>query len=492
MTSPAPTPPAPAPRARPIALVLGPVLALLVAWLLPPTFDPPQRACAGVATLMAVWWLGEAIPLAATSLLPLVLFPILDIMSTRDTAARYAHPIIFLFLGGFVLALAMQRSGLHTRIALRTVLIVGTSPLRMLAGFMLATATLSMFVSNTATAIMLVPIAMSVVEMVRSHEGDEHRERALATSLLLGIAYAASIGGIGTLIGTPPNTVLAAMSAQRLGVEIGFAQWMLVGVPVVAIFLPLCWVYLALGLKRAGIPRLDTGRRLIRAELDALGPMSRAEWTTFIVFCITAALWITRPMLQRLGESASIAPLTRLDDTIIAMAGALSLFLLPAGNSKRVMDWQAMADLPWGILLLFGGGLALAGAMGATGLDIRIGSAFIGLEGTAPAILIGATSTIMIFLTELTSNTAVTNAMLPVLESAGETLGIDPLQLMAPAAIAASCAFMLPVATPPNAVVFASGRVTIAQMARAGLVLNLIGIVVVTLASLTLVPAVLG
>ncbi len=486
MTSPSPTP------VRPIALVLGPVLALLVAWLLPEGFDASQRACAGVAVLMAAWWLGEAIHLAATSLLPIVLFPIFDIMSTGDTAARYAHPIIFLFLGGFLLALSMQRWGLHKRVALLTVLVVGTSPLRMLAGFMLATALLSMFVSNTATAIMLVPIATSVTEMVRARTCDERQQHALTTNLLLAIAYAASIGGIATLIGTPPNTVLAAMSEQRLGIEIGFARWMLVGVPVVAVFLPLCWAYLALRLHRSGIREISGGRDVIRAELDALGPMSRGEWTTFIVFCLTACLWIVRPLLQRLGESASIAPLTRIDDTVIAMAAGLSLFLLPAGKGRRVMDWQATADLPWGILLLFGGGLALAGAMGRTGLDVRIGSAFIGLEGIAPSMLVAMTSAVMIFLTELTSNTAVTNAMLPVLESAGRSLGIAPLQLMVPAAIAASCAFMLPVATPPNAIVFASGRVSIAQMARTGMVLNLLGILVVTLVSIFLVPIVLG
>ena len=497
------------------ALFAGPILAIIVAMLLPAEqvladgtvsgLSLQARACAGVAALMALWWITEAIPLSATSLLPIVLFPLLGVLDVRSTTSRYAHEVIFLFMGGFLLALAMQRWGLHKRIALITILIVGTQPRRMIAGFMIATALLSMFVSNTATTIMLIPIALSVVEMVKAQskdpEGDAVRLTAFATCLVLAIAYSASIGGVGTLIGTPPNTVLAGVARDQLGVEIGFARWMLVGVPVVLVFLPIAWIYLTRFAFPDQIQRIEGGRELIRDQLHKLGRMSRGEWITFIVFSMTAALWISRPLLRKLGESMTppdadptllASALTNLSDTTIAMGGALILFLIPANREHRVLDWKTAEKLPWGILILFGGGLALAQGISTTGLDAYLGSLFVALKGMHPILITLLVTTVIIFLTELTSNTAITNAILPVLISAAGALGMDPLLLMIPAALAASCAFMLPVATPPNAVVFASGHVSIARMARAGLVMNILAIGVVVLASAVLVPRVFG
>ncbi len=512
-----------APLVRRAALFVGPLLGLLVALVLPGEktlatgeivgLGTEARACAGVGALMAAWWLTEAIPLSATALLPIVLFPLLGVLDIGTTTARYAHEIIFLFMGGFLLALAMQRWNLHKRIALFTILIVGTQPKRMIAGFMVATALLSMFVSNTATAIMLVPIALSVVEMVKAQRTADSAAQdeadqgdapltAFATCLVLAIAYSASIGGVGTIIGTPPNIVLAGIARDQLDIdEIGFARWMLLGVPIVVVFLPIAWLYLTRFAFPHQIQRIEGGRSLIRDQLRQLGPMSRAEWTTFVVFALTATLWIVRPLLQQLGRSLTggtaepslfAQALINLNDTTIAMGGALILFLLPANREHRVLDWRTAEKLPWGILILFGGGLALAKGISDTGLDAALGSLFVGLQGVHPLVITLLVVALIIFLTELTSNTAITNAILPVLISAAAALEMNPLMLMIPASLAASCAFMLPVATPPNAVAFASGHISISKMARAGFAMNLLAIGVVVLASALLVPLVFG
>jgi sodium-dependent dicarboxylate transporter 2/3/5 len=484
-------------------LLLGPVIAAAVYMLLPASetidgavsagLSEAGRATGAIGALMAVWWLTEALPLAATALLPIVLFPLTGALGLSETTARYAHPLIFLFMGGFLLALGMQRWGLHKRIALTTILLVGTRPKRLIAGFMIATALLSMFVSNTATAVMLVPIAMSVVELARGRLGDD-REGLLppfACALMLSIAYAASIGGIGTLIGSPPNTLMAGFVSDRYAVEISFARWMLVGVPLVLVFLPIAWLYLVRFASPVNLPEIPGGRALIRDELRSLGPMSRGEWTVFIVFVITAGAWITRPLIVALGEWWGWSPLTQLSDTGIAMAGGLALFIIPVDVRTRTfaLDWSSAERLPWGVLLLFGGGLALARAMEHGGVDVFLGSGFGALSGAPVVLLVLSVALLVIFLTELTSNTAVTSALLPVLAGVGLELGIEhPVLLLLPATLAASCAFMLPVATPPNAIVFASGAISVGRMARAGLALNLIGVVLVTLASLALYP----
>ncbi|MEZ6244022.1 MAG: DASS family sodium-coupled anion symporter [Phycisphaerales bacterium] len=484
--------------ARWIGLVLGPLLAVVLYLVLPSGehgLSDGGRATAACAALMATWWLTEAVPLAATALLPIVLFPLVGALPLGQTTARYAHELIFLFMGGFLLALAMQKWDLHKRIALTTVLIVGTRPRRLIAGFMIATAMLSMFVSNTATAVMLVPIGLSVIDLVdrRLHETSEDASATgpFATALMLAIAYAASIGGVGTLIGSPPNTLLAGFVQERYGVTISFAAWMKVGLPLVVVFLPIAWLYLTRIAHPIRLERIPGGRAMIREQRAALGPMSRGEWAVFIVFTCTALAWITRPQLVALGEHMGWGPLAALSDTGIAMLGGLVLFVIPVDWRSRefVMDWHTAERMPWGVLILFGGGLALAKAMEANRVDVFIGSAFSGAGGLPLIVLIALVAAVVIFLTELTSNTAVTSALLPVLAGVALELNIDrPLALLMPAAIAASFAFMLPVATPPNAIVFSSGRVSVAQMARAGLALNLVGIVLVTLATWALLP----
>jgi len=483
-----------------VGLVGGPVLGLIVALALPAGLDEPGRAAGGCATWMAIWWLTEAVPLPVTALLPLVLFPLAGIADARHAAAPYANDLIFLFLGGFIVGLGLEKSGLHKRIALMTILAIGVSPRRIVAGFMLASALLSMWVSNTATTIMMLPIAMSVIDLIRAHgddrPGDQRGGNAknLGVCLTLGIAYAASIGGIGTLIGTPPNLVLATYLRQERGIDVTMARWMLIGLPVVAVMLPAAWWLLTRILFPVDARPIPGGRALIRRESIQLGPMGRGEWTALIVFLATAMLWVLRPLIVGFGQAHDLVGLAALRDSTIAVAAAVALFVVPVDARSRrfAMDWATASRLPWGILLLFGGGLSLASALDSTGVTAFLGSRFQALAGAPDIVLILLATTLMIFLTELTSNTAVTTTLVPVLMAAALGLGMDnPLLLLIPATLAASCAFMLPVATPPNAIVFGSGRVGIGQMARAGLGLNLIGIVVVTLVGWMLAPLIL-
>lgn len=498
-------------------LVGGPILAVAAYLLLPDKtatggLAPEGKAAASIAVLMAVWWLTEALPISATALVPIALFPLTGVLSIDATTSRYAHPLIFLFMGGFILGLGMQRWGLHKRIALLTIKLVGTRPTRLIAGFMLATAVLSMFVSNTATAIMMLPIGASVIDLVRRRSEAKPADAAVfATCLMLAIAYASSIGGLGTLIGTPPNTVLAGYISDVYGRTIGFVEWMVLGVPLVAILLPITWIYLTRLAHPVRIGDLPGGRALIEKELRDLGPLSRGELTVMLVFFLAASSWILRPQFAEIGQMlawwqglgigpgdrgggvwgwtpvaawllAPFAMLAELSDTGIAIAAALALFAIPVEPKKRVfaIDWEQASQLPWGVLLLFGGGLALAQAISRTGVDVFIGSGFEALAGSPGIIITLLVAAVVIFLTELTSNTAVTSALLPVLGAAAIALGVEPHLLLVTATLAASCAFMLPIATPPNAVVFSSGAVTIGQMVKTGLWLNLIGIIVIT------------
>ncbi|MDX1634454.1 MAG: DASS family sodium-coupled anion symporter [Marinobacter sp.] len=471
-------------RAQTIGLVLGP-LFLLATLVLPAPVDmsPEAWATLGMMLLMATWWATEAIPIPATALLPIVLIPALGIDSIKAATTPYANPLIFLFLGGFTIGLAMQRWNLHKRIALATLLAVGSAPRRQIAGFMLATAFLSMWVSNTATSIMMLPIGVSVINLVADNDSDDARRFAVA--LLLAIAYSASVGGIATLIGTPPNALLAGYLADNHDITVGFAQWMLLGVPVSAVMLVLIWWWLT----RSGFDLGDTGDSgdLIRDKFRDLGPLSRGEKRVALVFIVTAAAWIFRPLL-------SDALLPWLNDTIIAIAAAIALFLIPVDRSRGqyVMNWEATSDMPWGVLLLFGGGLSMAGAVSGSGLAEWIAES-LSVIGVVPVLLMVAlVATVIIFLTEVSSNTATTAAFLPLMGALAVSQGLAPELLAVPAAIAASCAFMMPVATPPNAIVFASGHMKIGNMIRAGFVLNLAGIVVVTLMGYVLMGWVFG
>ncbi len=455
-----------------IGLILGPLL-LLACILTDPPGGLSEKAwlTVGLAALMAVWWSTEAIPIPATSLLPILLIPLLDIDTLAKATAPYANPTIFLFLGGFLLGLAMQRWSLHKRIALATLLAVGNQPSRQIAGFMIATAFISMWVSNTATSIMMLPIGLSVIGLLIA--GSEEKEGArFAVALLLGIAYSASVGGIATLIGTPPNALLAAFMRENYDVQIGFGQWMLLGLPLsIGMLVFIWWSLTRGGFRLAG----GDSRGLLEKEMAALGPMSRAEKMVAVVFVLAAAAWIFQPLLADYIDGVN--------DTSIAMAAAIALFLIPVDLHKRVflMDWEQANKAPWGVLLLFGGGLSLAGVIGASGLAEWIASSLGAFDALPLLAMIALVVMVIIFLTEITSNTATAAAFLPLLGALAVAQGLSPEMLAIPAAVAASCAFMMPVATPPNAIVFGTGQLPIQAMIKAGFVLNLFGVLLVSL-----------
>jgi len=458
--------------------------------LLPPLPGLSQEAwfTAAVAVLMAVWWVSEAVPIPATALLPIVLFPMLEVASVREATTPFANPLIYLFMGGFIIAIAMEKSNLHRRIALRVVKTVGTKPMNIVAGFMLAAAFLSMWVSNTATALMMLPIALSVVHLVEDKKDMKsgNLQFNFSLCLVLCIAYGCNIGGMGTLIGTPPNALMAAYMLENYQIQIGFAQWMLIGVPLVVVSLPLVYLLLTKVLFRIKLTEIPGGKELIDRQLHELGSMSKAERIVTAVFSLTAFLWIFQQPL------APYVP--QLNDTVIAIFGALLLFLIPV-NFKRgefVLGWDDTQRLPWDVLVLFGGGLSLAAAISSTGLAAWMGESMRGLDAWSVISLLLLSLTIIVFLTEITSNTATTAAFMPILASVAIALNVDPLALVIPAALGASCAFMLPVATPPNAIVYGSGYITIPQMAKAGFWVNIIMIGVITLAMYLMLGYVFG
>ncbi|WP_404436815.1 SLC13 family permease [Stutzerimonas chloritidismutans] len=466
-----------------IGLILGPLLLITCLLAEPPGgLSGEAWLTVGLAGLMAIWWSTEAIPIPATSLLPILLIPLLGIDTLARATAPYANPTIFLFFGGFLLGLAMQRWNLHRRIALATLLAVGNQPSRQIAGFMIATAFISMWVSNTATSIMMLPIGLSVIGLLVAGS-DEKEGSRFAIALLLGIAYSASVGGIATLIGTPPNALLAAFLRENYDVQIGFGQWMLLGLPLSIGMLIFIWWWLTRsGFTLAG----GDSRGLLETEMANLGPMSRAEKLVAMVFSLAAAAWILQPLLAGYVEGVN--------DTSIAIAAALALFLIPVNLRERVflMDWEQANKAPWGVLLLFGGGLSLAGAIGESGLAEWIAES-LGIFGALPLVLmIGLVALVIIFLTEITSNTATAAAFLPLLGALAVAQGMSPEMLAIPAAVAASCAFMMPVATPPNAIVFGTGQLPIQAMIKAGFALNLFGVVLVTLLCYLLVGWIWG
>jgi len=479
-------------RSQGVGLVLG--VVAFVALLLAPA--PEGLSAAGwrttaVVALIAVWWVTEAIPLSATALLPLALFPLLDVMPIKETAFPYANPIIFLMLGGFIIALGMQRWGLHRRIALNLVALVGARPANVVGGFMLAAGLVSMWVFNTTTTVMMVPIALSVIEFVAQGAGDNPERRAMserfATVLMIAIAYAATIGGMGTLIGAAPNAVLAGFMSETYGITVSFGEWMLVGVPTVAIMLPLTWLVLTRIAFPLRMPAVPGQAQMIADQLAALGPMSRGERTVAAIVAATAFLWVFRPVVER-------ATGIDLNDTSIAFLGALAMFVVPVEPRKAifVLSGEWAAKLPWGVVVLFGGGLSLAAGIKGSGLADWIGGEAGGLSDLPTLLVIFAVVVLMILLTELTSNTATTATFLPIVAAIAIGIGENPLLLVFPTVLAASCAFMMPVATPPNAVVFASGHIRIAQLIRGGVLANLIGLCVTMVITYTVVRLVFG
>jgi sodium-dependent dicarboxylate transporter 2/3/5 len=473
-----------------IGLIAGAIVFVLVISIPPPDgLSVEAWRTAAVALLMATWWMTEALPIQATALVPLVFFPLLGVLDAEEVSAPYANQMIFLFMGGFFIAVTMQKWGLHKRIALAIMSKVGTSPTRLILGFMIATAFLSMWISNTATVAMMLPIGLAVGEMFRPLDQKGPYEFGIA--LMLGVAYAASIGGVATLIGTPPNAALAGAANELLDIQIGFVQWMGVGLPFTIIMLPLTWWLLTRVLYPPGNISGDAAD-LISQERSALGRMSRGEKLTALVFTLTALAWVLRQ--EKNFGSVTIPGLDTwlpfVNDSTIAMLAAVVLFVLPVNwrQGEFVLDWQTARRIPWGILVLFGGGLSLARAMDRSGLAEWIGTGVGALQAVPTIVIIAAVVTLVVFLTELTSNIATTNMAMPVMAGAAVGLDIPPLMLMATAALAASMAFMLPVATPPNAIVFGSGYLTVPQMCRAGIVLNLIAIVAITTIGSLLVP----
>ncbi len=500
-----------------LGIVAGPLFAVASFALLPDEyhdstgnvleFRPEGRATLAMMIWMGTWWLTEAVPIYATALLPVAVFPLLGVADMKSASESYGNPLIFLFMGGFLLALSMEKWGLGKRVALTILKVVGARPVNMIAGFMFVTAVLSAFVSNTATTAMMLPIAASVIRLVGPQNGRRSATDAanrtesgapnnFAICLMLGIAYSASIGGTATIIGTPPNVFLVSFLGDSIAepyrTELSFARWMMIGVPLSVVFLPIVLMLLTRVLYPIGSQILEGADQLIRDELASLGPANRGEWATFFVFITAATLWIMRPVLGSVTvgvDETAWSPLAGLTDAGIAMTAALILFVIPVDAKRRqfVLDWETALKLPWGILILFGGGLSLAAAVHANGVAEFLGSHASFLRGLPPAIVVLCVTAGMIFLTELTSNTATSATLLPVLGAIAPGLGMHPYLLVIPAALAASCAFMLPVATPPNAIVFASGAVTIRQMVTAGVWLNLIAVVLLTLLTMLLI-----
>ena len=450
--------------------------------------DPAWRAAA-VGIWMAVWWATEAIPVPVTALLPLVLFDPLGLASIRDAASPYAHPTVFLFMGGFIMALALERWDLHRRIALFVVDHAGTDGRRLIGGFMLVCAVLSMWMTNTSTTMMLLPIVISVAAVIRDNVPDltDKTRDDFQIAMLLGLAYSASIGGLATLIGTPPNALLMGFMAENYGIEISFARWMLVGIPVSFVMLPIAWFVLTRFLYPCDIPASTAVKNHLHELREEMGAMSTAEKRVGIVFgCLILSWMFRRPAMDAFG-------VTGISDTGVVMTAALALFLLPSGNNDnpRLMTWEDLSRLPWGVLILFGGGLSLAGVVSDSGLALWLGEQLAPLNAWGTAVLVVASVALVIFMTELTSNLATTATLLPVMGAIAVSAGVPPIVLTVPITIAASCAFMLPVATPPNAIVFSTGAISIPQMVRAGVWLNIIGVFIVSIVALTLAPQLL-
>jgi len=471
---------------RPLSLGFWLGLVLFAGGLLVPAtpdFPPVQRNALALALLMGAWWMTEALPLGVTALLPLALYPFLGIMTTKEVSPRYADHLVFLFMGGFLVALAMQEWNLHKRIALHTIALMGAGPRKLLFGFMAATAFLSMWISNTATTIMILPIGLGVIRKIQGEgEGKEPGDFHYGTILMLGIAYSASIGGIATLVGTPPNLVFSGVFARFFPhlPEVTFARWFLLVAPLTAVFFAALFLFLAFGLlRRRDLPSLP-GKEYLAKELESLGPLSGPEKRVLFVFVLTALLWIFRADIRAgsfviPGWAGLLGLQGKVQDSTVAVAMGILLFLLPAGRGRGdrpILRLRALLDLPWDILLLFGGGFALAEGIQKTGLAATIGRQLTFLGHLHPFFLLLVVALVLAFLTEFTSNTAVATTMLPILAGLSRDLHLDPMILMVPATVAASCAFLLPVATPPNAIVFGTRYIPIGKMVRVGLVLE--------------------
>jgi len=481
------TPTTPFALSKKIGLLAGPIFFLILYNLPFVMLNPMADKVLAVAAWMVLWWVTEAVSISVTALIPLTFFPLFDIMDMKTVAASYGSPIVFLFFGGFVMALALEKVNLHKRIALNIVQLTGTSPNKVVLGFMLATAFLSMWISNTATTVVMLPIALSVINLlINDEDGFTKGDQNFALSLMLGIAYSANVGGIATIIGTPPNTVIVGFMENEYGVQISFLKWMMVGLPFSALMLTVIYFLLVKLIYPNHLGEMANSKNLISEELAKLGSIKKTEKRVLIIFIITMLLWISRLYLNQWF------PFIKLSDAGISMLAAFALFAIPFNFNRGefTLQWEDTTKLPWGILILFGGGLALASGMSQAGIIQFIGE-FVSQNKTFSALLVTSVLiTIVLFMTELMSNVALVAVFAPVV--AGVALGLETelLYLLIPVAIAASCAFMLPMATPPNAIVFASGHIKVHEMARAGIVLNLVAILVLIVFAMVVIPSV--
>ncbi len=484
------------PPRKKIGLLVGPLFFILCLVLVPvsESFTYAMRSALASTGWIAIWWLTEAVPIPATSVLPLILFPLTGVMSFEKTATGYADSIVFLFLGGFMLAAAMQRWNLHRRMALTIVKAMGPEPNRLIFGFMLATGFLSMWISNTATSMMLMPVGLAVIMQVARLIKEQNLEIEIeagkfsfGTALMLGIAYSASVGGMATLIGTPPNAIFASVAEATLDRSISFLDWMLFGFPLAVVFIIVTWFYLTRVFRLDQIKGLEAGKEVIEEEITRLGHVKHEEKMVLLVFSLVALGWISRSLLLE-----DIIP--ALNDPMIAVLGALVLFFIPSDMSRGVflLDWDTAVRIPWGILLLFGGGIAIAGSFSESGLTEWLGSRLAVLEQTPPLLIVFGIFALVVFLSNVTSNTGTVSMILPVMIAMAGAMAVHPLGFMIVATAAASFAFILPVATPPNAVVFGSGYISIEQMARAGLGITLITILLLPLILYFWLPLVWG
>ena len=475
-------------NSKTLGLFLGPLaFVLTLLFFHPEGLNPRANAILAATLWIAIWWITEAIPIAVTALLPIILFPLTGGLNLSETTASFGHKYVFLYVGGFIIAITIEKWNLHKRISLNIINFIGTNVVNIILGFMVATAFMSMWISNTATSVMMLPIGMAIVAQLRDNPDTIEDENLIfGKALMLAIAYSASIGGMSTLIGTPPNLVLAGVVEETFGYEITFAQWFKFGFPISIVLLFICWKYLtsfAFKFKQKTFPG---GRTEIKKQLSALGEISYEEKLIAAVFALTAVAWITRSYLLK-----PLIP--AIDDTIIAMISAIIIFLLPTKNKeRRLLNWEEALKLPWGILLLFGGGMALASGFKDSGLALWIGSQMTLLEGVSLLLLIFILIAAVNFLTEITSNLATTAMLLPILYPMAKTIDVHPFVLMVSATVAASCAFMLPVATPPNAVVFGSGYLRIPDMVKAGIWMNIMSIILLTLFVYFLLPFLWG
>ncbi|WIM67774.1 DASS family sodium-coupled anion symporter [Corynebacterium breve] len=481
-----------------IPMLLGPLLGLGLFFLLPDTLETPGKAVAACALWMALWWITEPVPIPVTSLLPIVLFPLFGMGTLQEVASPYANSVIFLVLGGVLLGLATEKSNLHIRIALLTVRLVGTKPSQIVLGLMIASAFISAWVSNTATAVIMVPIASSILHLVRSVDKDAGGTK-FAASLLLGVAYGVTIGSTATPIGQPPMALMKAFLLETYDFDLSFGRWMLVGVPWAIVMVVLAWLVLTKFVYRPEVDEIPGGKQLIANEIAKLGPMSTAEKRVAAVFSAAIIFWVVVPFISEIPVVAEYVPwLASLSDAQIAVAAAILCFIVPNGETggeraySRLLQWPDAKEVPWGLLLLFGGGLSLSAMFTQTGFSEWVGEQVAGLANLPAWAIILIVMVVSLALTELTSNTATAAAFFPIFGAVAVGVGIDPLVMTIVVTLSVCSAFMLPVATPSNAVAFGSGDITIKQMVRAGVWMNLVALVLIMIVMYTLVPLVFG